>query len=245
MRINNILTTFLSVIFLSSIVLSQSGTNILTNTDIIGMSKAGIPESVIIAKIDSSDYSFRTEIDDLKKLLDAGVSEKVITYMVKVSTSKADNRDNEDVKITSGSAENLKGLTKIYIETNADLKERERIEKRLNKANVKGLEIVDDLGNAEIILVFGGGSFRSLTGVTTTGNVINDGNSSYGSATSTPTMVTLLEGEGRVFVISRKSNELLLVLRVQNMQESRLEKRPVTKFVNEFVETYKEVNGLK
>jgi hypothetical protein len=34
-------------------------------------------------------------------------------------------------------------------------------------------------------------------------------------------------------------------MRVQNEQETRLEKRPVTKFVNEFVKIYMKVNGLE
>jgi hypothetical protein len=142
-----------------------------------------------------------------------------------------------DSSFEFGKPSDLKGLTKVYVETMGDLKEHDQIVTRLAKAKVQNLEIVEDVENAEIILLFGGDSFTSVTGATS--NAVGT------SVNTTVNRVTLLAGEGRVFVAGRDGKKPRLVMRVQNEQETRLEKRPVTKFVNEFVKIYMKVNGLE
>jgi hypothetical protein len=55
---------------------------VLTNDSIIGMVKAGLPESVIITKIGTSQRKFDTSTDGLIKLKAAKVPDKVIEAMI-------------------------------------------------------------------------------------------------------------------------------------------------------------------
>lgn len=55
-----------------------------------------------------------------------------------------------------GKLSDLKGLKKVFVDTGADMKSRERILKEIEKAKL-GLELLDSAEGAEIILNFGGG----------------------------------------------------------------------------------------
>lgn len=135
-----------------------------------------------------------------------------------------------------GKPSDLKGLTKVYVHTMGDLKENERIVSRLNKAKIPSLQIVDDMDDAEIVLMFGGDEFTSVSGANS---------STVGGSTNTVvTRVNLLTGEGRVYVASKDGSKPKLVMRVQNEQQTKLEKRPVTKFIEDFMKVYKKANGL-
>ena len=59
-----------------------SAQEVLTNESVVGMVKAGLPESVIIQKIRSASRKFDTSTDGLIKLKRAGVPDKVIEAMV-------------------------------------------------------------------------------------------------------------------------------------------------------------------
>ena len=59
----------------------------LTNSDIIKMTKAGLPDSVILAKIKSSDCNFDTTTDVLIKMKEAGVSGPVLQAVVEAMTT--------------------------------------------------------------------------------------------------------------------------------------------------------------
>jgi hypothetical protein len=54
----------------------------LTNSDVIGMVKAGLGAEIIIAKIKATSCSFETDPPTLKALKDAGVPDSVILAMV-------------------------------------------------------------------------------------------------------------------------------------------------------------------
>lgn len=60
----------------------SSAQEVLTNDSIIGMVKAGLPESVIIPKIHASERKFDTSTDGLIKLKAAKVPDKVIEAMI-------------------------------------------------------------------------------------------------------------------------------------------------------------------
>jgi hypothetical protein len=60
----------------------SSAQEVLTNDSVIGMVKAGLPESVIISKIRTSERKFDTSTDGLIKLKAAKVPDKVIEAMV-------------------------------------------------------------------------------------------------------------------------------------------------------------------
>ena len=64
---------------------SASAQEVLTNDSVIGLVKAGLPESVVIQKIRSTaaaERKFDTSTDGLIKLKKAGVPDKVIEAMV-------------------------------------------------------------------------------------------------------------------------------------------------------------------
>ena len=57
----------------------------LTNTDILEMQQAGVPESVILTKIRNSDTDFQTTPRDLAALRQAGVTDAAMKAMVSPS----------------------------------------------------------------------------------------------------------------------------------------------------------------
>ena len=56
--------------------------NALTNADIVRMMKAGIPESVIVRKIQVSQPAFGTSANDLIELKNQGASERILGAML-------------------------------------------------------------------------------------------------------------------------------------------------------------------
>jgi len=63
--------------------LAQSSTdNALTNADIVRMMKAGIPESVIVRKIQVSQPAFGTSANDLIELKNHGASERILSAVL-------------------------------------------------------------------------------------------------------------------------------------------------------------------
>jgi hypothetical protein len=61
---------------------------ILTNSSIIALTKAGLGSSVIMQKINSSRCNFKTSADDLIALKKAGISDQVIRLMIEVSNNQ-------------------------------------------------------------------------------------------------------------------------------------------------------------
>jgi hypothetical protein len=62
-----------------------------------------------------------------------------------------------------GKPEELKGLTKMFVDTGGDMKNRERISKEIEEAKL-GIQLLDSEEGAEIILDFGGGKDKRLGG---------------------------------------------------------------------------------
>jgi hypothetical protein len=67
---------------------SDSDEEVLTNSSIIEMTKAGLGSSVIMQKINSSRCNFKTASSDLIALKKAGISDQVIRLMIEVSSSQ-------------------------------------------------------------------------------------------------------------------------------------------------------------
>ncbi len=130
-----------------------------------------------------------------------------------IATTGAQQRKTE-----YGKPEELKGLTKIFIDTNGDLEERARIIKVIEKASL-GVELLDSEEGAEIVMVFTGSKFRD-----------------------TP-HTSINVGEGRVIVIRGDSERL--VLSYKGDEQKIWEDKPATNFGKAFVKAYKKVNGKK
>lgn len=128
-----------------------------------------------------------------------------------------------------GGPADLKGATDVYIIPDTDMDDQERIKKTVLKAALP-VKFVSSPDDADIILAFGGDTDVEITGVTW---------SAYGANT---VRVPLEHGTGVVLVPGKEKPRL--VLRVSNSQQTKWEKRPITKFVNAFIKTYREANGL-
>ena len=71
--------------------ISAASTDALTNTDIISMTKAGLPADVLVAKIKSSKSQFDTSPASLSQLKTSGVADGVILVMVQAPAGGTTN----------------------------------------------------------------------------------------------------------------------------------------------------------
>jgi len=133
-----------------------------------------------------------------------------------------------------GKQAELKGLTKIFVDTGTDLKNRERITGEIEKAKLPDVEMTESADAAQIILLFRGETEEVVTGATT---------NTYG--TTMVNRANLANGSGIVFIEGKNKNKPRLILSISNSQQTKLEKKPSVKFAKEFVKAYKEANNLK
>ena len=122
-----------------------------------------------------------------------------------------------------GKPSELKGLTKIYVDTNGNVKDRDRIIEDLHKASI-GIAIVDEIGEAEIFLQFGGTRVDRLAGGTT---------------------ISKPAGTGVVAIRGKTPEKLRIIMNFESTQDKFFEKKPTAKFTKGFIEIYKQANELK
>lgn len=123
-----------------------------------------------------------------------------------------------------GKPSELKGLTKIYINTATDVESHDIFTKEIEKANLPSLEIVDTANDAQIILMYEGGKSDVLYGGTT---------------------MQRSAGKGFVAIKGKDTDKLRLLMNFENTKNTILEKKPAEKLAKEFVKQYKIANGLK
>lgn len=128
-----------------------------------------------------------------------------------------------------GQPSEMKGLKKVFVNTGADITNRERIIKELQNAKLD-LELLDSEEEAEIILVFAGGKEQITVGSVSNGT---------GSLSTRKVNV----GEGRVFVL--RDNVMKIVMSYEGEERKIWEKKPATNFSRAFVKAYKKANDLK
>ncbi|MBA2524207.1 MAG: hypothetical protein H0V18_00285 [Pyrinomonadaceae bacterium] len=63
-----------------------------------------------------------------------------------------------------GKPEELKGLKKVFVDTDTDIKNRERIQKILIDSKL-GFELLDSEEDAQIILMFKAGAYNRTVGI--------------------------------------------------------------------------------
>jgi hypothetical protein len=130
-----------------------------------------------------------------------------------------------------GKPDDLKGLKKVFVDTGADIKNRERIQKTLTDSKL-GFELLDSDDGAEIILMFEAGSYHRTVGIPQPGG---------GTMVGQPKILT---GAGFVLV-PQKTGKPKLVLSFEDEQGTSFEKKPVTNFANTFIKAYKKANAVK
>jgi hypothetical protein len=130
-----------------------------------------------------------------------------------------------------GKTEDLRGLKKIFVDTETDIKNRERIQKILKDSKL-GFELLDSDDGAEVILMFKAGSYNRTVGIPQPGG---------GTLIGQPKILT---GAGFVLV-TQSSGKPKLVMSFEDEQGTSFEKKPVTNFAKDFLKAYKKANGLK
>jgi hypothetical protein len=147
--------------------------SVLTNFDVIEMTKVGLVAQVIIGKINSSAVEFKTDIESLKVLNDAGVDPAVQVAMIEMVAKKdgANSRDNKERRVQSpvrasvgrgvlgvefaiggqriaeGTLDELKGRRRVYLAIQDNDARKAAMEKLARRID---WEIVSDLREAEI-----------------------------------------------------------------------------------------------
>jgi hypothetical protein len=134
-----------------------------------------------------------------------------------------------------GKPADLKGVTKVFVDTGADMRNRERILKELNKSKLP-IELLDSEEGAEVVMAFGSESSDRVTGV-----IHNRGGETM--STSTPVWRKVKQGAGQVFVL--RDGKVRLVMSFEDEMRSGWEREPATNFAREFAKQYRKANGLK
>ena len=73
------------LVALAEVLAAQEGEEVLTNADIVALTEAGLPASVIVAKMSATDSDFDTTVEQLVVLAGAGVDAAVIEAMTKAA----------------------------------------------------------------------------------------------------------------------------------------------------------------
>jgi hypothetical protein len=130
-----------------------------------------------------------------------------------------------------GKPEELKGLTKVFVDTGGNMKDRERIQNEIRKSRL-GVELLDSQDGAEVVLKFGGGK-EELDGGSF-GSILFPGIGVYR---------TVNVGDGHVYIY--RDGKPRLVMSYEGVETHIWEKKPAKNFGKRFVEAYKKANGLK
>ena len=130
-----------------------------------------------------------------------------------------------------GKLEELKGLTKVFVDTGGNMKDRERIQREIRESRI-GVELLDSQEGAEVVLKFGGGK-----------EAATDDSFSAVLFPSLGVFRTVNVGEGHVYVY--RDGKAKLVMSYEGVETHLWEKKPAKNFGKRFVEAYKKANGLK
>lgn len=151
-----ILRLFLAISVITVMALGVIGQDrgILGNQDVIEMSKAGLAPAVIVSKIKTSRGNFTTDLESLKALTEAGVSDQVIAIMIEQQSAeeapKPETRYSE-VDAEVGSFDEIRGKKKVFLVV-PDLNARKIIVEGLSKIN--DLQIVQSREEADFAMMF-------------------------------------------------------------------------------------------
>jgi hypothetical protein len=88
-------TLYSIVLMLSLAIGAAAQKEVLSNAEVIEMTKAGLPESVIITKIKGSDGRFDVSVGSLIEMKKAGVGNDVINALLQSKPAPPENRPGE------------------------------------------------------------------------------------------------------------------------------------------------------
>lgn len=151
-----------------------------------------------------------------------------------------------------GQREELKDVTKIFVDTGTDLSGRENII-RIIKNELPNMAVVSRVEEAEVVLIYSSDSYSILSGISNSrnsstsgavsvwGNTATYSGQTSSTSTSTPIYRKVTDGEGLVVKFT-SSGRLRLLMNFKDERKSVLERRPSTNFARKFVKAYKEAN---
>ena len=84
-----------AALWLATLAVGQDQEEVLTNTDIIALTEAGVPAEAIVIKIESTRSDFDTTVEQLIALSRAGVDASVVAAMTKKDTIEAPKAEAE------------------------------------------------------------------------------------------------------------------------------------------------------
>ena len=140
---------------------------------------------------------------------------------------------------TYGSVSDLRGLTRLFVDTGTDVRARDRIIRELRSSGVE-LEVVQDARDAQILLEFGASVERRVSGWVT--NSRRDKDKRREESVATPTEQKIQAGAGTVYVV--RGGRLSIVESFTDEKRIFFERDPATNFARAFLRIYRGVNGL-
>jgi len=126
----------------------KTDNTVLTNSNIIELVKAGLSESIILAKIKNSKSEFDTSSSALIKLKENGVSDNLVTAMIEVKPKSNNSIKSETVSKNPLDIKDAVGKRKVFVESD-DARSQLTLNAKLKE---KGFEVVSKSEDAEIIL---------------------------------------------------------------------------------------------
>lgn len=138
-----------------------------------------------------------------------------------------------------GKPDELKGITKIFISTGADMTNRQRMLKVFEKEKKKipDIVILDSPEGAEVVLGFNADRETYLAGVIT-----NTPTNAGDSTTSSPTYRNVYTGAGIVFV-PKDENRMRVLMDFSGSARFRWTDWPSEQFAKAFVKAYIKANA--
>jgi hypothetical protein len=124
----------------------------------------------------------------------------------------------------------LKGKSTVYLNTYGDVENYGRIKGLIEKAKI-GVKFVSEDDNPEVILPFRSGSKEQINGALASGNAVMIAREQVST------------GHGYIAVPSPRTTKLRILIDFESVRDKWGEKKPGTKFANQFVAAYKSANG--
>jgi hypothetical protein len=143
----------------------------------------------------------------------------------------------QQAKLEYGQPNELKGVTKIYIDAGLDLDARNNMVKAISK-ELKDITVTEQPEDAEVVLAYGASTERYLLDVSTNTNKNSNGGS---NSTSTPNYRKMTVGSGMVMK-NAANNRIRLLMKFEDTKKGFLERDPSKNFARAFVKAYKDAN---
>jgi len=138
-----------------------------------------------------------------------------------------------------GSPAELKGVTRIYVDTGTELKTHNDIVSHIQK-ELPAIIITDRAEDAEVVLVYGSSASTKYIGSQSTTTVDSSGNTAH--TDSMPQYRRIVRGDGLVLKPGKEGRARLL-MEFGDARGNIFERKPSTNFAREFVKAYKKANG--